>query len=53
MMLAESQMVRILSFVVPAQAGTHNHRCFKFIQTVPHRCDTAYGSPLSRGRQVR
>jgi catechol 2,3-dioxygenase-like lactoylglutathione lyase family enzyme len=38
--------------VVPAQAGTHNHRSFKFSSVVPHRYDTAYGSPPARGRQI-
>jgi hypothetical protein len=40
-----------LSAVVPAQAGTHNHRGFEVFEIVPHREDTAYGSPLARGRQ--
>src|SRR4051794_19419830 len=36
--------------VVPAKAGTHNHRGLKRSQIAPHREDTAYGSPLSRER---
>jgi hypothetical protein len=40
--------------VVPANAGTHNHRRpleQKPLATVPKRESAAYGSPLSRGRQ--
>src|SRR5216683_2964699 len=39
--------------VVPANAGTHNHRSRleqKALATVPKREASAYGSPLSRGR---
>src|SRR5438067_13855759 len=37
--------------VVPAKAGTHNHRRLEISLAVPHREETEYGSPLSRGRQ--
>src|SRR3954451_20457458 len=43
-----------LTFVVPAKAGTHNHKCFleqKLSATVPNREAPAYGSLLSQGRQ--
>src|SRR5262245_60032529 len=42
--------ITALPSVVPAQAGTHNHRAIDISPAVPHRKDTAYGSPLSRGR---
>src|SRR5215208_6370209 len=39
-------------FKRPAKAGIHDHRPLKRSQVVPHRECTAYGSPLSRGRQL-
>jgi hypothetical protein len=44
-------VVPTISVVVPAQAGTHNHSWQKFSTLVPHRQDTAYGSPPVRGRR--
>jgi error-prone DNA polymerase len=41
------------SSVVPAKAGTHNHRRSKFSLSGPHRLATAYGSSPSRGRQLK
>jgi hypothetical protein len=35
-------------FAFPAQAGTHSHRFFGWIAS-----DCGYGSPPSRGRQLR
>src|SRR6266699_2067047 len=40
-----------LDAVVPAKAGTHNHRAFNLSSTVPYLLAAAYGSPPSRGRQ--
>src|SRR5829696_750758 len=48
-----SEMGSEVSGVVPAKAGTHNHRRSKFSLAVPHRLVTAYGSLPSRGRQLR
>src|SRR5215212_8437723 len=45
-----------LTFVVPAKAGTHNHKRFfeqKLSATVPNREATEYGSLRSQGRQRR
>ena len=39
--------------VFPAQAGIHNHQRLRCPLRVPHRYDTAYGSPPARGRQSR
>jgi hypothetical protein len=43
-----------LTFVVPAKAGTHNHKHFleqKLSATVPNREAAEYGSLLSQGRR--
>src|SRR5215510_9295070 len=39
--------------VVPAKAGTHNHRAPWFSTVVTHDPAAAYGSPPSRGRHRR
>jgi hypothetical protein len=41
-----------ISDVVPAKAGTHNHRTLIVTSIVPHRYHTEYGTPPSRGRQM-
>jgi tripartite-type tricarboxylate transporter receptor subunit TctC len=48
-----SRVVPALSVVVPAKAGTHNHQPSRLPTAVPHRFTSAYGSPLSPGRQLR
>src|SRR5712671_5143359 len=40
-----------LGSVVPAKAGTHNHRHLGLSLPMPQRCAAAYGSPPARGRQ--
>src|SRR5882672_3057858 len=40
-----------LGSVVPAQAGTHNHRHSSLSLPMPQRLAAAYGSPHARGRQ--
>jgi release factor glutamine methyltransferase len=37
--------------VIPAQAGTHAHQSFALSPAAHNHDDTAYGSPLARGRQ--
>src|SRR5437763_1505038 len=41
------------SAVVLAEAGTHNHRTLEASAAVPKLTATAYGSPLTPGRQLR
>jgi len=46
-------VIRALSAVVPAKAGTHNHRIRRFLKALPFPLAAAYGSPPSRGRRLR
>src|SRR5438552_594997 len=40
-----------LDSVIPAKAGTHNHRHLGLSFPMPHQRAAAFGSPPSRGRQ--
>jgi tripartite-type tricarboxylate transporter receptor subunit TctC len=51
--LSTFSRVSALSVVVPAQAGTHNHQTSCVPTAAPHRLTAVYGSPPSRGRQLR
>src|SRR5437660_2785981 len=46
-----NEMMKQLFVVVPAKAGTHNHRRCNMSPITPYLENTEYGSPPSRGRR--